>query len=169
MPRKPSEIVAMRRIEAAVEHAKKMLRKLKRRKAEWQHKDARLEYVRDYKRKVREARLQRLVPSRHCPVCGGLKTSNRQWAIHGRKDLEGVEDESVRLTLWEACGVVRVSKKVKDPIWDGRRRRKVDVHCVALCRGCAAKHVWPSRVGERRPPVNEWKRAREVSEEERGE
>ena len=54
--------------------------------------ESRVEYVKRYRREVREALLNQLVPKRRCPTCLRVKTKSRQWVIiEGREyaDLVG--------------------------------------------------------------------------------
>ena len=141
MPSRPEDPfkVAKRNV-ATLKKAERVKNRRDKRKAIWDIPGERVEYNREQRKTIRNRRLDRLVPTRHCPLCKELKLESRRWVIVDVLDLAGLTTSEAE-TMRE-CSVSFVVKKNR-----GIRRKRLKVRYACCCRSCVMLHfkdqIWP--------------------------
>lgn len=98
------------------------IKKMERRLLAVDHQDAleKAEYVRDLRRAQREAVLDKLTPSRRCPLCGNIKEKSRSWVVLRVVALNDVARQLLKLKQQARTCIVSRGN-------------------VAVCRSCVMK------------------------------
>jgi len=112
----PTEFEKLKQVLSALEAEEVRVERRKKNRADWSDPEAKREYIREYKKKLRE---KDLPDPRVCPVCKKAKPKVRQWWRFERALIAGRKDEFAMICR-EAFG----SRKM-----------------YAVCRSCGMKEL----------------------------